>query len=90
MKRENRKAGEREDRRVQSRRRAAGLELVDAVIEKPGSENRFGESAYVLCWEVLGAVPFVGWYNHKTGNWVVAHYRASSDPVPVRYWAKLP
>lgn len=90
MKLENRKAGKREGRRPQSRRRADEVKRVDAVIEKPGAENRFGESAYVLCWEDRDTVPFVGWYNHKTGNWTVAHYRASSEPVRVRYWAKLP
>jgi len=52
--------------------------------------NKLGDSGFLLCMESCSSNPFVGWYNHVTHCWMVAHYSAPSSARPVTFWRELP
>lgn len=52
------------------------------------TSEKFGESDYVLGMCQMKQ-QVVCWYNHKSKDWVVAHYRASSEPITVTHWKPL-
>lgn len=62
----------------------------DVTKEKPPVNEKFSESAELLCIEANNSFPFVGWYNAKHDEWHVMHWKADSLPVRVTHWRELP
>ena len=69
--------------RRQARWRHANKEL-------PPTNPKTGDSECMLCMAVNESSPFVGWYNSKTGDWAVSHWKADSMPMRVLRWRDLP
>jgi hypothetical protein len=56
----------------------------------PVTEEEFGQSDYVLALDDLDSQPVVCWYNSRSKEWIVAHYKADSLPITVTHWQPLP
>jgi hypothetical protein len=55
----------------------------------PETNEKFGESKYVLGLESDGGTPVVCWYNSKMGSWYVAHHLAPSIAINIIKWKPL-
>jgi hypothetical protein len=55
----------------------------------PETNEKFGESEYVLGLESDGGTPVVCWYNSKMGSWYVAHHLAPSIAINIIKWKPL-
>lgn len=63
----------------------------DATKYLPKTNEKFGESNEYLCQDKeFPSQIFVGFYNSKTKEWYVMHYKADGKPVKVSYWRRLP
>lgn len=52
--------------------------------------NSLNQSDYVLCYSPAQS-PFVAWYEHNEGGFIVAHSNATNELVTtVTHWMKLP
>lgn len=63
---------------------------VKTTKELPETNEKFGESDYLLCVEEGTFNQFVGWYNAKRNQWFVCHYLAENRPVTVSHFRSLP
>lgn len=65
------------------------MEWID-VNDRLPEVDKHHESEYLLCHDKQHYETFVAWYNSKTQNWFLAHYRTNNTPVRVDFWKPLP
>lgn len=55
------------------------------------STNKFGDSTYLLCFNVnSSSPPFVACYSTKNDKWTVAHHFATAENATVTHYRELP
>jgi hypothetical protein len=75
---------------VDQRVRRRSSRWFDAGKELPPTHEKTFDSEALLCMAVNECAPFVGWYNSKTKEWAVLHWKADSRPMRVLRWRHLP